>query len=871
MTMWPWSRRGRQARELDDELRFHREMRVAEFMARGNTREQAERLARERFGDVGDLREYCHRMDTHIATRRHWSAWFSDFRLDLWHGLRQVRQHHGVALVAILTLGLGIGATTATYAVVHKLLISPMPGINGDRVVRLSRTNKERSFSISATLEIADAWRAGVPALEEVATYASREVTADFGSGKQALDVGVMAPNFLSVFGISPAMGRPFAEGDANVALISSGVWRQRYGASANVLGKTIHLDGVGHTIVGVLPRQFVIPFATGGNYDVWVPLNPAGPRVFPAVVARLRPGTSKDTLQRELDTILASLAETDDHSGMDRAPWQAMISRPQDDLGQTTEDSVLVLFGAVGIVLLAGCANVANLLLARAQTRHREFVIRHALGAGRGRLVRQLLAESSLLAIGGWLLGLVVTVGCIELAQALRPSSLAALDGLLLEPRLIWISMLISVITAGLFGLAPALVAAGRRPSAGMKRQALSTTADRRVGRWRNALVIVEVGLSVVLLVGGGLLIRTLWAMQHAPLGFDPTHLVSAEITLPIEKYTRPHDRAAAFQRLLDQVKVLPGVTQATWALGVPPNLGISVGAVQIEGAQATEGAREFIGFNTASPDYFALTKTPIVEGRLYDPGTQHGDAMMVSQSMARKHWPGESAVGKRMRLGTEGPWSTIVGVVGDVTIPRPGTGARAVREVVYSPFDGSIEGATIVIRGSGALTALFPALTAAAAQIDPQIKISSITSVTDALAQSQSLPRFIAGILSAFAVMAVLLASVGLYGVIAYTVTRRWREMGIRLALGARPGDVVRPVLWEGAWMTALGLAAGLAGAYAATGALRSLLFQVQPLDLTTFVLASALLALVSFAAIYMPARRATRVNPLMVLREE
>ncbi len=708
---------------LDDELQFHLEQRVAEFMAQGATRQEATARARARMGDVDQLKEYSGRIQARTARRHKRRMWLSDLRIDLRQGLRQGARAPALAIVAVLTLALGIGGTTATYAAVRKLMLDPIPGVDTSRLVRISRTNAAGTFSVTPSAELADAWAAGVSSLEDVAVFASREGSVDLGAGNEALSVGVMSPNVLSVLGMAPAVGRVFGPAETDVVVLTDAVWRRRFDRRADVIGRTIAIDGRPYTVVGVLPRRFTIPFvAAVSDSDLWIP---RGADIFPHVIARVRPDVPDAQLRRELETVMHSL----DGEGSD-GEWRAKVSHPFDDVGATTRDSLLVLFGAMAIVLLAGCANVANLLLARAQVRRHEFVIRQSLGASRGRVIRQLLTESSLLALAGWSLGLGVARGCLELVQHLRPEAFAMLDGVSLDAPLVWWSLMVAATTSLFFGMAPALFAAGRHLSGQLRIETRSATADRGARRWRAIFVMGEVALSVMLLIGAGLLVRTLVEMQRAPLGFEPAGLYRATVVIPEDRYATQNARASVFSQLLDQVQALPGMSQATWSTGVPPEIGVSVGALQIEDRDLQPEGRTFLGFNIVSPAYFGLTRTPIIEGRVFGSGAASDNEIVVSQTLAREQWPGESAVGKRLRLSSDGPWSLIVGVAGDVTIPRPGAAGRSspVSELIYSPFTASWNKGMLLMRHQPSLDGLpglFPALTELAAAVDPGIKI--------------------------------------------------------------------------------------------------------------------------------------------------
>jgi len=855
--------------DIDEELRFHRDKRIAEFIAKGATHDEARRLASARLGDVGDLQDYCRRIDGRMARRGRLIAVVRDAWRDGRYGIRQMRRAPMLTLAVILTMGLGIGTTTATWSVVHKLLISPIPGIDVDRIVRLSRTNKERRLSVSVTPELAEAWRVGVPSLEDLALFASREAVVDFGGGKESLDVGVMSPNLPALLGAAPLAGRAFVDGDVDGVLITDDAWRRRFGARSDILGTTLSINNTGHVIVGVLPAAFVVPFASGPRVDVWMPMSSRGAEVFPSAVARVRAATDRGALSRELDAVLASLQ--DEH---DDGEWLAMVTTARDDLGQTTADAAIVLLAAVTLVLLAGCANVANLLLARAQARQHEFLIRRALGAGRGRLWRQVFAEHAMLAVAGWALSLMVVVACLALARGFRPPSLSLLDTLVIDSRLVGFSGMVAVITTLLFGLGPTAFTAGHRFVGQLRRYAPGATSDSAMGYWRSVLVIIEVALSLVLVIGGGLLVRTLIEMQQFPVGFEP----SALLTMSVRPGGAPeslHGEPSAWHRpvldeLLQRVRAIPEVTAATWAMTGPLGQVVSSSPLQIEG-QPAAGGRSFIGLNAVTPEYFGVTGIRLVAGRAFSTAPSATAEVIVSASLANRRWPDRSAVGQRLRFDHESEWSVVVGVADDVRLPRSGGGVRWTDGVVYSPFDPTYAEATLIVRTHPGHTTAASSVVEVAGQVDPAIKVGPVVVAETVVATARALPRFVASVLAAFSLVSLILAAVGQYGVVSHSVTSRWRELGIRRALGARNGEVLRPVLIEGGLLTLSGVVLGLVASLVGTTTLRGLLFHVGPMDPTTFVGATALLLVVSLIAVAVPALRATRADPAQVLRED
>jgi putative ABC transport system permease protein len=626
-------------------------------------------------------------------------------------------------------------------------------------------------------------------------------------------------------------------------------------------------IDGLPHTVVGVMPRDFSVPFMESGR-QLWLALED-NPNAFGAqALAKVRPGVDRDRLNRELTAVLttagADLPELKD--------WKALALHPQDYLGRT-RDTLLVLLVAVGMVLLIACANVANLLLARASARGREFAIRAALGAGRWRIVRQLLTESLLLAVAGGALGLLVASRGLELITALRPDGLAELDEVRLSSTVLLVSFGLTMLTGVLFGLAPAMFAAARNIGDTLKSATRSAAGHAGARRFRSLLVIAEVSLSVLLLVGAGLLVRTMVKMQRAEIGFEPAGIMSARIQLPETRYPKREQRREVFERILERVRAVPGMADATWASGVPPRTGITFGDLQVEGRSFKQNERvSTLWSQFATPEYFRLMQLPILAGRPFGRDTA-GAQVMVNETMAKRYWGAvPAAVGRRFRLDDKGPWSTVVGVVRDVNIPSTGTKKGLSLDLqIYFPFATDFESATLVMHESSVAPDVTRRLSREVRAIDPAIRVRDVSSVEGLLAKELAGPRFNMLLLVIFAGLALVLATVGLYGVIAYSVSQRTREMGIRLALGAGRPAVLRLVMSQGARLTIAGVVAGLVGAAGLTRWMASMLYGVQALDPLTFGLVGMVLGVVAVVATYFPARRATKVDPVVALRAE
>ena len=868
----PWRSRKRIRTDVDDEFQFHLDMRVAELRARGLAPERAHTEAMRRFGDVSDAKEYCWTMDersTHEEQRR---AWFAELGSDIRFAARQLRHSPVFATLAIVTLALGIGATTAIFSVVNRLVLDPIPYPGGDRIVNLNRMNKEGSLFVTPTPRLVKEWRARVKSLEGIAVFGWSDVVLAGREESEEVKAGELSAELLPLLQVNPVLGRGILPEDTrvgapSVVLLGYGLWQRRFAGARDVLGQVLTIDGKPYTIVGVMPRDFSVPFMDGGVRPLWLPLIDDPEARGAQAIARMRVGTERARLDKELSDVLTALgAESPEFRD-----WQAKASRPEDYLG-STRDTLFVMLGAVGMVLLIACGNVANLLLARASMRQREFAIRAALGAGRWRIIRQLLTESALLALAGGALGLLVANRGLAIIIAFRPERLSELDEVRLSPTVLVVSLGLTIMTGVLFGLAPALFAAARDIGHSLKSATRSASGDQGTRRLRSILVIAEVTLSVLLLVGAGLLIRTMVQINRTDIGFEPSGLTAVRIQLPEKKYPSAAMRRVVFGQLLERIASIPGISEATWAGGVPPRAGVSFGQLDVEGVTVKENERSSpLSSQWADAAYFRALRLPLVAGRPFSADTTVPE-IIVNETMAARYWPAGAAVGRRLRLDPKAPWITVVGVARNITVPSTGRKTGGISDFqMYLRFSGAFESATLLVRTSAPMPDLARRLTREVTALDGSIRVREVTGVDVALAKELAGPKFNMSLLVAFAALALVLATVGLYGVIAYSVSQRTREMGIRLALGAGQPAVLRLVMSQGARLTVLGLIVGLAAAVGLTRVMVGMLYRVSPLDPLTFVLVGAILGLVAVLASYFPARRATRVDPVIALRAE
>ncbi len=864
--IWPWRRRRREA-ELDEEIQGHLAMARADHEAAGESPTEAGYAARREFGNATLVKE---------VTRSMWrGSWLEDVGQDLRFAWRQMRRAPGYSAIAVVTLALGIGATTTIYCAVHDLLLKPLPYRDAERLVTLDEEAYHGRVWLSPTRGIVNAWRAGNRSLEGLVTWSGGEWTlSDEGGGAPELaDGAALEPGVLPFLGVAPALGRAFTAedalpGSAPVALIADGLWRRRFGASRAVLGRQINLDGRSVTVIGVLPRGFGVALFLGLlPNEVFVPLIPGSTSERVGALGRLRRGVTPEQAARDLSGISVS-------DGSMQVSGAHVV--PEDADFRTWFRSILVLLScAVALVLLIACANVANLLLARALSRQREFGVRTAIGAGRGRLIRQLLTESVLLGVVGGALGALLAWGAIPLVAALRPPTptMAALRDVRLDPSVLAVTLLIAVGTGLLFGLAPAFLATGRSVGEALKDAARATSAGAVARRVRGALVAAETAISTVLLIAAGLLLRSLVAQARSDESLYPPGLLAVQVSLSADRVPLPAVRAERLAEIVERVRGAPGAQAVSASLMPPWEGGVILDEVSVEGRTGSAGAtRAMIGFNRVAPDFFNTVEIPLLAGRVFSGDTSQHEAI-VGRAFAREYLGPGNGLGARIRFGKNGPWMTVMGVVAD---PRlPGEAHAPPRPTVYEPFASMVAGRggtteTIVARAANP-AALLPFVTRAAFQVDPGIHVLSARTMRSALAAKRAEPRFVMTLLLTFAVLALGLAAVGLYGVVAFSVRQRTHEIGVRAALGAGGRDVLRLVMRQSVGVALVGIVVGVGGGLAATRLIRNRLYLIGPGDPATFVAVGALLVIVALVASYLPARAALRVDPVEALRAE
>jgi putative ABC transport system permease protein len=857
--------------DIEEELRSHVEMATEENLRRGLPPEEARASALKSFGNPG--------RSTELGYDVRGGGWLEDLWQDLRYGARMLRKQPGFTLIAVLTLALGIGANTAIFSVVNALLLRPLPFPDAERLVWVEEVSKQTNTSQAAWGGHFLAWQEHSQTLAGIAQIDSATWPLTGVGEPERVDVGRIPASFLPMLGVQPLIpGRNFSAvedspGGARVAILSHGLWQRRFGGAQDIVGRSVTLNDASFTVIGVLPANFRFFY----RFDVWVPLalDPqaelAGEkRSYQSTVARLKPGVSLEQARMELDTLLQRYEMTRPEGKSRIDSRTRLVSLQEHFLGERRRP-LLVLLGAVALVLLIACANVANLLLARAVTRQKELAIRAALGAGRLRLVRQMLTECLLLAATGGVAGLLLAAWLTSLLGSLNSTDtfgeLGQLAAITIDWRVLSFTLLISLVTGLLCGLLSALQLSRPDLSGSLKEGGRGSSFHSR--GLRNALMVSEVALAIVLLIGAGLLIRSFVKLLDVNPGYQAENLLTARLVLP-PRYRDNPQRVQFYEQVLQRLAALPGVT-SVGATSHLPLTGYNMGStLRVEGRTPQPGEQE-PGAPVArvNADYFRTMGISLRAGRLLNDGDTESapSVALLSETLARKLFPSADPLGKRLAVG--GLNATIIGVVSDIR---------------YTGLDGEVEqavylsyrqlpraGMALVLRSAMEPSSLAPALRNALQEIDPALPVYDVMTMNERLSKSVAARRFNLLLLGGFAALALLLAGVGVYGVISYVVTGRTHEVGIRMALGAQSVDVLRLFIKQGMALVLLGVGLGLLAAFALTRVMESLLFGLSATDPLTFATVAFLLIAVAFLACYLPARRATKVDPVVAMRYE
>ncbi|HJU89464.1 MAG TPA: ABC transporter permease [Gemmatimonadaceae bacterium] len=869
--------------DVDEELRFHLEMRIRDYEARGLPPDEARRAALDRIGDIertaGALRDHDRRRERERHRREH----MSDLLHDVRYGLRTLRHAPAFTAVAAVTLALGIGATTAIFSVVNAVILRPLPYPDPDRLVVVHMDNRRMGMreDIHSYANYADL-RDQNRVFSSLATYVNVGYNITGGCVESECEprrvrASATTANFFETLGVAPALGRTYSVAEEEpgrdaVVVLSHALWTS-LGSDRRMVGRTVRLNGREREVIGVMPRDFTFPTK---EIQLWIPLalDPdaraqRGSYAF-TVIGRLAPGATIAAAQPQMEGIFRAL-EAQFPSLRDIGV--NLVALPNQVIGKSLRTALWIMLAAVGAVLLIACANVANLLLSRAAAREREIGVRLALGATRRRLVRQLLTESVLLAVIGSVLGVLLAWAGLRVLVGIAPADIPRLEQVRLDPFVLGVTLVVAVATGLGFGLVPALQAS--RPTlVDALREGARGTAGLHGQRVRRVLVGAQVALVVVLLTGAGLLIRSFLELQRVELGFRPENLLTMRVSLPGAKY-QPPARAAFFNNLLDRIGQLPGVESAgattdIFLAELPNSTNIT-----IENRTPTPNdAGLEIPFDAVSPDYFRTMGIALTRGRAFTPADRDSapQVAIVNEAFAKRFWPGEDPIGKRFKYGgqdDDAPWLTVVGTVADMR--RTGF-ERPVRFETFLPVaQYNPSSMIIVVRTRGAPLAMAPVVRGEVRALDRDLPLYEISSVDQLLSAMVAQRRFSMALLGTFAAVALLLGVVGVYGVTAYLVAQRTREVGLRLALGAEPKQLVGMVVRQGMVPAAIGLGLGLLVALAVTRVMAGLLYDVAPHDLATLLAVTGVLAAATFAANYIPARRAAHIDPLVALRQE
>ncbi len=806
---------------------------------------------------------------------------------DLRYGFRTLMRKPGFTIVAIIALAMGIGANTAIFSVVNSVLLRPLPYHEPEKLVVINHDYPKISLKASVSAIGYTHYRDNVKSFESVAatTGGSFNLT---GSGEpERLSGAPVTHNFFSALGATPAMGRVFLPeedqpGKNKVVVLSHGFWQRRFGGDPGIVNKNILLNDESYTIIGVMPPSFQFGREFGQVIDLWTPIGFTPEQLsynrltneFLFVFARLKPGVTIGQAQAELDTVAANLRAQYLSWASSRNEWGLTTEYLRELVVGDIRQALWILMGIVGLVLLIACANVANLLLARAADRQKEMAIRTALGAGRWRMIRQLLTESALLSLIGGAIGLLLAWGGVSALVKIDQVQIPRAQDIGLDWRVLAFTLGVSLLTGIVFGLVPALQTSKSDLHETLKEGGRTGSSGARA--WvRNTLVVLEMALALVVLVSAGLLMRSFWRLQQVNPGFAPQNTLAMSLGLPMTKYKEPAQRDNFYRELLQRIRSLPGVQSAGATSILPLSGNNSSGSFRIEGREVPQGQSSPHGDRwAATTDYFSTMKIPIIRGRYFDDrdAMESQPVAIIDETMQRKYWPNEDPVGKRITFqgGQNNPiWREIVGIVGHVKHKGLEGESRVQYYIPHSQVQNS--SMNLVVRANVEPSSLTGAVRGAIREMDKDLPVFRVRTMDQYVIDSTAQRRFALTLVAVFAGVALALAAVGLYGVLSYSITQRSHEIGIRMALGAQVRDVLRLVVGQGMMLALAGVLLGGVAAFLLTGLMENLLFDVKAKDPITFVTIAVLLTLVALLACLVPARRATRVDPIESLRYE
>lgn len=872
-------RRKRKPSDFSTEVDSHLALEAERLKEQGLSDDEARTAARRAFGNVTQAQERFYESGRWLG----WDHLVQDVRF----GLRMLAKSPGFTAVAVLTLALGIGANTAIFSAVYAVLLKPLPFKDPGRLVFVEKKNPPRGWVRNpiSPPEIL-AWRSESGAFEDLAAYTQASCGLTGMGDPEEDPCEKVSGNLFPLLGVSPLRGRTFsadedrAEGP-RAAILSYGLWRRRFGAEDSVIGRAIELNGASATIVGVMPPNFSHLYATpyGTVPELWV----SGIGLSPSLtwndyfgIGRLKPGITLPQAEARMDPISARIEQVDP----DLKGWRADVMSLRTMLSGDTRPALVVLMGAVIFVLLIACANMANLLLARGAGRAGEFAVRGALGASRQRIVRQLLTENLVLSLAGGALGvLLASWGCKAMAGLAPEYVLNSAPGLAhsaTDLRVLAFSLIAALATTLVFGLAPAIESSRLHLTETLKETGRVQSPGSR--RFRSALVVAEIALALVLLAGAGLMVRTLAKLHGVNLGLNPANVLTLRVPLSGPRYKEPRASAEFWRRVVASVEALPGVDSASVARGLP--IGDWAGQFFTTADQPNPPAGQIPDANyiVAGPDYFRTLEIPLLEGRSFNEHDSETSerVVIVNEQLARTYWPGQNPLGKQLRMGSPAdkrPWLSVVGVAANVLSQGPDAGFHSEVYVPYQQFPWVLSPENLMVRTTANVqpASLARAVVDAVHRVDQNQPVADLKTMEQAAREPMAEQRMMMALLGAFAGLALILSALGIYSVLSYSVSQRTREIGVRVALGAARRDVLGLVVRQGFRLTMLGVATGLLGAFGLTRFLSSLLYDVKPADALTFAAVSALLTGVALLACYIPARRASQVDPIVALRCE
>ena len=874
-----WDRR-RIYSDLAEEIRQHLDEKAEALVAEGMTREEAERAARREFGNVTRMEE------------RGREAWMHPFiegiRADLIYAVRQIRKNPGHASTTILTLTLGIGATTAVFSLVNAVLLRPLPFPQPDRLMWLSQQDHSLPGVAAESLSYPDYfdWRAQNHTLAGLASYLGGGVTLQTRGGARRLDSQTVSSNFFDVLGAAPMLGRNFGRDDEKpgnrAVMLSYELWQSEFGSAPGVAGSSIDLDGRNYTVAGVMPKGFQFPLGKPAP-ALWKSLAEAaegkdpqtGQRGFDVlgVIGRLKPGATQEQAKADLSIVAANLARQ--YPDNNKQYYSALVKPQLEYLTGNVRPAMRLLFGAVTLVLLLVCANVAGLLLARGSSRSHEFAVRTAIGAGKAVIVRQVLVESVTLFLCGGVAGLALGAALVHAAPKLMPVEIPRAESAAVDGRALLFGLIVALVTGLVFGAFPAWRVSRSAPQVGLRADSRTVSGAGRQHRLHSGLVIAQTAIGVVLLIGSGLLVRSFIRILNVDPGFDPTHISTCRVAVSFDLL--PHDQHFLYyQHLLPRIAALPGVQAASAGWPLPMSNSSATVSFNIAGRPVAKGDEPSESMGVAMPGYFETMKIPLIAGRTFDErdGLTGLPTIVINQAFAAKYFPGQNPLGRHMqvRVGDDvfnQPIREIVGVVGNIR--RKGLTAQADPQY-YLPYAQAVmTNPFLVVRTRVEPASMQHAIREAIREFDKSAAIYDVSTAENYISNSTAQPRFQAFLLAGFAGIGLVLSAIGLYGLLSYMVVQRTSEIGLRMALGAGRSDVLGMIVRRGLLLAFVGTATGLAASAVITRFISEILFQVQPTDPLTFALTAALLIVTGLAASGLPAYRAACLDPIRTLRQQ